>query len=318
MGIENLLITMKEYMIKKKLRDYKGKTLGIDGHVWLHTSLWGNKMGMAFNENPNSYLIWLEKKIKRLIELKINMYFVFDGEKNIYKGDKLNKRKICRENNFKKALEIKNIDLIKAKKLWISSIGVENNMVYKFTLILDKYNIPYIIAPYEGDAQLAYLLKKDLIDAILTIDSDLIAYNCKKIIFKLDFKSETCYELNIDDIYKSDKFKDWDYETLLEYCILCGCDYFKIKGVGSNIAYNLMKKYKRFYKINEKFMNKVNFINFYKAKSVFLKQMIYCPILNKRMPLDENNNESVGENYSDLMNELISKCYINPLTKLPY
>lgn len=34
MGIEGLLRSLKEVTIKKHLREYKGKTVGIDTYVW--------------------------------------------------------------------------------------------------------------------------------------------------------------------------------------------------------------------------------------------------------------------------------------------
>lgn len=38
-----------------------------------------------------------------------------------------------------------------------------------------------IVAPYEADAQLAYLTKSGLAHAVITEDSDLLAFGCKKV-----------------------------------------------------------------------------------------------------------------------------------------
>lgn len=38
-----------------------------------------------------------------------------------------------------------------------------------------------IVAPYEADAQLAYLNKTGMVQAIITEDSDLLAFGCKKV-----------------------------------------------------------------------------------------------------------------------------------------
>ncbi len=37
-------------------------------------------------------------------------------------------------------------------------------------------NIQYIVAPYEADAQLAFLSRNQLCDAVITEDSDLIVF----------------------------------------------------------------------------------------------------------------------------------------------
>ena len=41
-----------------------------------------------------------------------------------------------------------------------------------------------IVAPYEADAQLAYLNKIGVADVIITEDSDLILFGCEKVIFQ--------------------------------------------------------------------------------------------------------------------------------------
>ena len=41
-------------------------------------------------------------------------------------------------------------------------------------------------APYEADAQLAYMLAHGYADAVVTEDSDLLVFGAKEIIFKLD------------------------------------------------------------------------------------------------------------------------------------
>jgi 5'-3' exonuclease len=40
---------------------------------------------------------------------------------------------------------------------------------------------PPLIAPFEADAQLAYLEKKGLIDIVITEDSDIIVYGCREV-----------------------------------------------------------------------------------------------------------------------------------------
>jgi len=49
---------------------------------------------------------------------------------------------------------------------------------------LREKNIPFLVAPYEADGQLAYLSKKQYIDLVITEDSDLIAYGASPILYK--------------------------------------------------------------------------------------------------------------------------------------
>jgi exonuclease-1 len=44
---------------------------------------------------------------------------------------------------------------------------------------LRKYGIRYVVAPYEADAQIAYLLRNGIAHAAISEDSDLIPYGCQ-------------------------------------------------------------------------------------------------------------------------------------------
>lgn len=42
-------------------------------------------------------------------------------------------------------------------------------------------NIEYVVAPYEADAQLFFLEREGIVDGIITEDSDLLVFGCKKV-----------------------------------------------------------------------------------------------------------------------------------------
>merc|ERR1719478_235990 len=51
---------------------------------------------------------------------------------------------------------------------------------------LGELSIPFCVAPFEADAQLAYLCRVGWVHAVITEDSDLLAYGCPNTIFKMD------------------------------------------------------------------------------------------------------------------------------------
>lgn len=65
-----------------------------------------------------------------------------------------------------------------------SGLLITGGLCIKFQ-ILRSENIEFVVAPYEADAQLAYLssleVEKGGITAVITEDSDLIAYGCKAV-----------------------------------------------------------------------------------------------------------------------------------------
>lgn len=82
-------------------------------------------------------------------------------------------------------------------------------------------HVLFFYIAYEADAQLAYLDKINYIDCICTVDSDLLAYGCKSVIYRLDFTGN-CTNILFDDIIKIKCFKNYNKEKFLKYCILSG------------------------------------------------------------------------------------------------
>jgi exonuclease-1 len=60
-------------------------------------------------------------------------------------------------------------------------------MIDLFIDILRCLDIEFIVAPYEADAQIAYMVKEKIADFAISEDSDLIAYGCPKLLMKLNF-----------------------------------------------------------------------------------------------------------------------------------
>lgn len=52
---------------------------------------------------------------------------------------------------------------------------------------LRRAGVKLIVAPYEADAQLAYLSRSGAVDVVITEDSDCLPYGCKKVIVMVVF-----------------------------------------------------------------------------------------------------------------------------------
>ena len=112
---------------------------------------------------------------------------VFDGgklqmTKSIEEGRK-KKRERCRE----KAQELlENGDQENAIKKYGESIDITPQMAHILIKVLEGLGVEYYVAPYEADAQLAYLWHRKHVDVVFTEDSDLLAFGCQKVFFKMD------------------------------------------------------------------------------------------------------------------------------------
>lgn len=323
MGIIDLLMMTSNLFINKHISDYKGKRVGIDSYVWLHRSVYGDNLSMAFGENEDAYLIYLRKCVDLLLKNGVTPIFVFDGDKLPLKQKTENSRNVAREAKQNKAQQLlDNGEEIKAKLAYIRSIDITPEMAYKFIQMLSTMNIEYYTAPYEADAQLAYMAKNKLVDVVCTEDSDLIAYNCPEIIYKLDLKTGKCKHLTSRKLFENEtsKFYGWSYEMFLDFCILSGCDYFRVVGISSKTSYKLIKKFGSFSKIESpKLAKNRNVTNelFEKAKDAFTKHIVYCPILKRQISMEPENvyvPDYLGKIETDsLIIDLLVKSYINPI-----
>ena len=60
-------------------------------------------------------------------------------------------------------------------------VDVTPEMVARLAVELQARNIAYIVAPYEADAQMAFLVKNGLADAVVSEDSDMLLFGCPQV-----------------------------------------------------------------------------------------------------------------------------------------
>ena len=97
-------------------------------------------------------------------------------------------------------------------------------------------HILYCVAPYEADPQLVFIVTTGLADFVVTEDSDLLAYGCSHILLKLKL-SGTCQSVYLSRVLESLRLSK---EEFTDFCILAGCDYCKLPGVGTSKAYDIV------------------------------------------------------------------------------
>ncbi|KAK1565518.1 hypothetical protein Q3G72_028479 [Acer saccharum] len=117
---------------------------------------------------------------------------------------------------------------------------------------IDAYSRLHKGAPYEADAQLAYLssleVEKGGIVAVITEDSDLIVYGSQATVFKMD-RYGNGEELLLDKVFDSvtgtPSFRSFDKELFIGMCVLAGCDFLpSVPGIGIAKAYSMVSKYR--------------------------------------------------------------------------
>ena len=115
-------------------------------------------------------------------------------------------------------------------------------IVTSIKMALRQAPLPFMVAPYEADSQLAYLSEMGLIDLVLTEDSDLVAHGARTILYKstveLGMYHRPCGKLlQFSDIgaVTGETFHLTDFSPVMMTILFVsvGCDYCdKLKGVG--------------------------------------------------------------------------------------
>ena len=154
-----------------------------------------------------------------------------------------------------------------------------------------KKNLDYIVAPYEADMQIAYLVKEGFADLAITEDSDLVVMGCPITIYKM--KADTSY---VDEITFKNVIETSDLSSekmIKQVAVLNGCDYLPggVPGFGLKKAVGVFKgeqNFENFEEIFEKADGKLKkfegeFLE--KCRTAYLTfehQVVFCPRLRDR------------------------------------
>ena len=186
MGIKELLSVFKKISTRRHLSYYNGKRIAVDGYCWLHKSIYSLTPDILNNPYSKRYLYYLEKRLNHLLRFGIKPVIVFDGDKLPMKKCEEDEREKHRQEVRIQSRDLLNVGKIEeAQSKMIEGVDINPQMAYEFIKILRQKHIEYYVAPYEADAQLAYLSKAGLVDCVITEDSDLLALGCKRILYKL-------------------------------------------------------------------------------------------------------------------------------------
>lgn len=216
------------------------------------------------NEKENEYISICSASVVRRIEIiqqrlaNCELLVVFDGKTPPLKEKECRKRREAREKAILirdseiSSQNIENDDVILMKKAKAArKAGAGVSYLYK-KVVLDVFSflrnkkIPFLVSPYESDSQLAYLSKKNLVDLILTEDSDLIAYGAKSILFKVDKDCKSAQLLERKEFaFASSKFSLIDFSDSMLACmfVAAGCDYCNsLPGIGIGRARDIIQE----------------------------------------------------------------------------
>jgi exonuclease-1 len=132
-----------------------------------------------------------------------------------------------------------------AQRKYAEAVDITPEMAFEFITLLKQQNVEYYVAPYEADAQLAYMFKTGRAQVVITEDSDLLIFGVKRVMFKMD-KQGNGTEVDLSRLSEVEElnFSTFTEDMLLTCCIVSGCDYIdSIKGIGFKKAHKLVMEH---------------------------------------------------------------------------
>lgn len=244
MGITGLLPFVKSASTERHLSTLRGKTAAIDSYCWLHKGAFGCADKIALGEETTAYVSYCFKYIEMLQAFRIKPIMVFDGRHLPAKLLTEKKRRKSRKTARQRATECLKLGKIdEARNHFRRCVDISPEMAFNLIKECRKRNINCIVAPYEADAQLAYLLKNKIADFVISEDSDLLTFGCTNVLFKLDINGVgVLVEGEKLHLATGERPEDFSLDKFRYMCILSGCDYLEsLPGIGLKKALKFLK-----------------------------------------------------------------------------
>ncbi|KAF9557610.1 PIN domain-like protein [Agrocybe pediades] len=323
MGISGLLPALKSIQVTKHLSEFSGKTIAVDAYVWLHRGVYSCATELATGKSTHKYVDYAMHRVRLLRHYGIEPYIVFDGGPlPAKKGTEKERRQKRDEHRAKGHALLAQGKASLARECFIKCVDVTPQMAFQFIKALRAASVQYVVAPYEADAQLAYLERTGLVDGILTEDSDLLVFGCENVLLKLDPVEATVVLISRKDFgsvsasisdTNSISLVGWSDVQFRAMAILSGCDYLpSIPGIGLKTACSLLKKWKTAEQVikviameGKKAVPRGYLKHYRLAEKCFQHQRVYCPKLERLVHLTE-----IGPDWDDEYDEYVGRYAI--------
>ena len=273
-------------------------------------------------------------RVRMLIHFGVKPYLVFDGDYLPSKAHTEKDRAARRKESRRTGLQLLQAGkTAQAQQELQKAVDVTPLMAREMIEELKAAGIPYVVAPYEADSQLAYLEQQGTIHGVLSEDSDLLVFGVRCLLTKLDQYGE-CVMIRRDDFTACRELSlvGWTLNDFRIMAMLSGCDYLPgIGGMGLKTAYRLVRKHKtverlvRAIQFDGKMKVPADYLeSFTKAEQTFLYQWVYCQeakcLVNlTKVPsgLDAADMPYIGKAVDPGVASGVAAGDLDPNTKLP-
>ena len=213
MGIKGLPEVLRPWLKSVQVGKYAGKRAAVDAYSWLHKGAYSCALELGTNNRwwirqrrDAPYVRYCIHRAQMLRHYGITPVIVFDGDRLPAKGGEERERRERRAECMRKGHErLAARDRDGATFMFAQGLDITPAMAHELIAALKREGFEFIVAPYEADAQIAALAQLGAkgdpggVDIVFTEDSDLVAYGCPLVLFKLD-KFGDAQELLLEDV----------------------------------------------------------------------------------------------------------------------
>lgn len=285
MGVGGFLAALKDVTVKKHVSEYAGRRVAVDGYCWLHRAAYTCAADLAEGRPTTKWLSFVTGRVNLLRAHNVEPIVVFDGARLPAKAGEESRRQMAREEHLSAARRHAATGNHGASNdAYQKAVDITPAMAHVAIKALAKLGVRTLVAPYEADAQMAYLERTGEVSAIITEDSDLVGgYCCKCVFFKMD-KQGNGEELRMDALgnSRSLRMQYFTEDMVRQMCVLAGCDFLpSVRNCGLKTAHKYISRCKRWQKALQ-IMRLEGFVfpptyeaDFQKALWTFKHQMVY-------------------------------------------
>jgi exonuclease-1 len=288
MGISSLLPSLRSIVRTKHVGEaYGGKRVAVDSYCWLHRGAYSCSVELVEGIPTDKFVTSFMKRAHMLRRCNVEAVYVFDGGRMPGKADEEADRRRARVEAKQKARAHKRAgNEVAANEMYQRAVDVSPEMALAVIEALKKDGFSTVVAPYEADAQMAYLVRHGFVDGVVTEDSDLVPHRCASVFFKMD-NDGMGQEIRYADVVANRdlSFAGFTPDQFLEMCVMSGCDYLpSLPGVGIKKAHALMRRFKK----HDAALRSLRFEGtpvpkkyeqgFKDALNVFKHQWVFCPV----------------------------------------
>ena len=176
MGISSLLPSLRSIVRTKHVGEaYGGKRVAVDSYCWLHRGAYSCSVELVEGIPTDKFVTSFMKRAHMLRRCDVEAVYVFDGGRMPGKADEEADRRRARVEAKHKARAHKRAgNDVAANEMYQRAVDVSPEMALAVIHALKKDGFSTVVAPYEADAQIAYLVRHGFVDGVVTEDSDLV------------------------------------------------------------------------------------------------------------------------------------------------